>query len=99
MQDRVLFGLTVLLGIGLAVNALVHWIVVCRRLYRAGARFPTGLLPWRLSTEMTQYKDLCRARGDSLSHYYIILLGLWFSFALGVVLGFVWLTRFQRPPM
>jgi hypothetical protein len=97
MEDHVLLGLTRLLVAAFIVNVLVHWLVVCPRLYRAGSRFPTGFLPWRIFKEMAMYEDLCRARGDSLTSFYLIYLGLWFTFLLGVVVGFVWLARSQQP--
>ena len=97
MEDRVFYGLIAMFGILAALNALVFWAVVCRKLYRAGLRFPTGLLPWRYFKEMATYKDICRSHGESLSHYYVIVLGVLFNFGLGVVLVMMWLYRWQNP--
>src|ERR1700693_4381079 len=96
MQDRVFVGLTVMFGIATALNALVFWLIVCRKLYRAGSRFPTGLLPWRYFQDMARYKDICRSQSDSLSHYYIIMLAVWFNVALAAVLAMGWLYRLQN---
>ena len=96
MEERVLTGLTILFGASAGASLLVHWLVVCRALYRDGARLPTGLLPWRWFHEMTRYKDLLRSRSESLSRYYIIVMNVWFAVVLGLVLGLVWLWR--SPP-
>src|SRR5438309_3797149 len=97
MQDRVFEGMIVIFGTVTVLNALAYWFVVCRKLYRAGARFPTGLLPWRYFQDMAMYKDICRSQSDSLSHYYIMILTVWFNFALGVVLAMMWLYGLENP--
>jgi len=97
MQDRILIGLTIM-AVGSAIaNVLVHWILVCPTLYKEGARLPTGLLLWRMHRELSRYREKLRARSDSLSPYYIILLSRWFNLLLAVVVGFMWLSRFQNP--
>ena len=88
-QNRDLLGLIILLGVSLSANILLHWTVVCPRLYRKGARFPTGLLFWRVFPEMRRYRDLTSAAGRPLTFYYtgFILLLL----ALGLAARILWL--------
>lgn len=79
-------------------NILLHWIIVCPTLYRDGARFPTGWLPWRIFRELDRYRDILRAQSESLSRYYILLLMRWFNALLAVALGFWWLWMHYSPP-
>ena len=97
MHDRVLTGLTVLFVATFILNLLVHWLIVCRALYKDGAHWPTGALPWRMHHELSRYRESQRAHSDSLSGYYIILLGRWFSLILGLMVGFMWLSRMENP--
>jgi hypothetical protein len=98
MQNHILIGLTVML-IGSTISTfLVHWLIVCPLLYKDGSPFPTGLLPWRMFRELNRYRDVLRARSESLSPYYIILLLRWFNLLLAVVVGLMWLTRYNSPP-
>jgi hypothetical protein len=97
MPDRLLHGLTVVFVGSFIANLLVHWIMVGRALHKAGAHWPTGLLPWRMHRELNRYREVLRAHGDSLSQYYIIVLGQWFSLILGLVVGFMWLWQMENP--
>ena len=97
MQDRILIGLTIMAVGSSIANILVHWFLVCPSLYKEGARPPTGLFLWRMPRELRRYREILRARSDSLSPYYIILLSRWFSVILAVVVGFLWLSRSQNP--
>lgn len=92
-----LLGLIVLLAASVSANILLHWIVICGRLYRHGARFPTGLLFWRVFAELRRYRDLARAGGKSLTFYYFGFVMAWFNLLLAVatVLRMLW---FQSHP-
>jgi hypothetical protein len=98
MRNHVLNGLAILLISATITNILLHWIIVCPTLYREGAQFPTGWLPWRIFRELDRYRDNLRARSESLSRYYILLLLRWFNALLAVVLGFWWLWMHYSPP-
>ena len=97
MPDRILIGLTIMAIGSIIANIFVHWLLVCPSLYKEGARAPTGFLLWRMPRELRRYRDILRARSDSLSPYYIILLSRWFSIVLAIVVGFLWLSRMQNP--
>jgi hypothetical protein len=92
-QNRDLLGLIILLGVSLSANILLHWTVVCPRLYRKGARFPTGLLFWRVFPEMRRYRDLTSAAGRPLTFYYTGFILTWFTLllALGLAARILWL--------
>jgi hypothetical protein len=81
-ENRDLIGLMILLGLSLLVNIGIHWVVVCRRLYRHGARFPTGLLFWRVFQELRLYRDLVTAKGRPLTYYYFDFILSWFNLLL-----------------
>jgi hypothetical protein len=82
MHDRQLWGLVVLLGMLVAANILIHWLIVCRALYKHGSRFPTGFLFWRVFKEMRAYRELCKARGRPLTTYYVAFILAWFNLLL-----------------
>ena len=86
-QNRDLLGLMILLGVSLGVNISLHWFVVCRRLYRHGARFPTGLLFWRMFPELRRYRDLTCAKAESLTYYYTGFILTWFTLLLALALA------------
>jgi len=71
---------------------IIHWFVICRILYRHGARFPTGLVFWRAFHELRLYKDIRCAEGRSLGTYFVAFILLWFNLLLlfGIVLRLVW---------
>jgi hypothetical protein len=92
-QNRDLLALMILLGMSLVANILLHWIVVCRRLYRHGARLPTGLLFWRVFPELRKYRDLTCAAAKPLTFYYTGFILTWFTLllALAVAGRILWL--------
>jgi hypothetical protein len=92
-QNRDLLALMILLGVSLVANILLHWMVVCRRLYRHGARLPTGLLFWRVFPELRKYRDLTCAKAKPLTFYYTGFILTWFTLllALGVAVRILWL--------
>lgn len=71
---------------------VIHWFIVCRALYKDGARFPTGFAIWRTFRELRAYKDMCSARGEPLNVYYIAFILAWFNILLlfGVLLRILW---------
>ena len=86
-QNHDLLGMIILLGASLSANVLLHWIVVCPRLYRKGARFPTGLLFWRVFPEMRRYRELTSAAGKPLTCYYTGFILTWFTLLLAFALA------------
>jgi hypothetical protein len=92
MDERVLHGLTILFYATAPLIPLIYWLIICRRLYRHGARFPTGLIPWRFFGDLIRYRESCQALGDSLSGYYVYWLLFVFDVVLGIgiILGHLW---------
>jgi hypothetical protein len=86
-QNRDLLGLMILLGVSLVANMLLHWMVVCRRLYRHGARLPTGLLFWRVFPELRKYRDLTCAAAKPLTFYYTGFILTWFTLLLALAVA------------
>jgi hypothetical protein len=86
-ENRDLLGLMILLAACLVGNLLVHWTVVNPRLYRHGARLPTGLLFWRVFQELRDYRNLTAAKGRPQTFYYFGLILSWFSLLLAFALA------------
>jgi len=86
-QNRDLLGLTILLVVSLGANISLHWFVICRRLYRHGARFPTGLLFWRVFPELRKYRELTCASAKPLTYYYTGFILTWFTLLLALALA------------
>lgn len=97
MEPRVFTGLLMIWVGTTLLSVVVHFAVVCRRLYRAGARPPVGLLPWRWLHDMHRYKEILRANSDSLSPYYIFILLALFNVVLGATLLVLHLQRLSNP--
>jgi hypothetical protein len=97
-QNRDILGLIILLGASLSASILLHWIVICPRLYRKGGRFPTGLLFWRVFAELRQYRDLTKAAGKPVTFYYANFILTWFTLLLAFSLAsrILWL-QFHVP--
>jgi hypothetical protein len=97
-DNRELLALVVLLGVSLVAGVLMHWIVICPTLYRRGARFPTGLLFWRVFGELRRYKEITTAVARPLTAYYLSFILAWFNLllALGTALRLVWAQ--SHPP-
>ena len=96
-ENREILALIVLLGITLLSSILLHWTVICTCLYRHGARFPTGLLFWRVFRELRRYRNLTSRVGKPLSLYYFAFILAWFNLllALAIALRILW---FQSHP-
>jgi hypothetical protein len=92
-DDKDLLSLFVLLGVSVITSILLHWVIICGRLYRRGARFPTGLLFWRVFRELRQYRDLTCAAAKPLTFYYFGFIFAWFNLllALAIALRIFWL--------
>ena len=86
-ENRDVIGLIILLGMTILADVLVHWLAICPRLYRHGARFPTGFLFWRVFRELRTYRDLTCARGRSLTFYYFGFILSWFGLLLAFALA------------
>lgn len=70
-----------------AVTLLLYWFVVCVTLYWHGARFPTGLMPWRYFRDLRDYREIRAAKGHAPTLYYIMLILTWTTLALLLVLA------------
>jgi hypothetical protein len=84
---EILEGLKWLLLAVTILNLLLYWGVVCVKLYRGGAKFPTGLLPWRYFHDLHGYRQVLSAEGKTTNSYYLLLLMAWFMLLLGLVVG------------
>ncbi|MGO9246788.1 MAG: hypothetical protein ACLPT4_11235 [Verrucomicrobiia bacterium] len=87
------YGLILVLGVTFVSNVLMHWIAICPSLYRRGARFPTGLLFWRVFAELRRYKEVTTAAAGSLTVYYLDFILTWFNLllAFATALRLLWL--------
>jgi hypothetical protein len=65
----------------------LYWFVVCVKLYRNGASFPTGLAFWRYFSDLRAYKEIVMAEGRTPTLYYTIIFFSWASVLLACVLG------------
>jgi hypothetical protein len=92
-ENHELLGLLVLLGVSVIASIFVHWIGICGRLYRHGARFPTGLLAWRVFPELRRYRDLTSGMGKPLTLYYFGFILAWFNLllAFAIAVRMLWL--------
>ena len=97
-HNQELLALVILLAVSVVASVLLHWIVICPALYRRGARFPTGLLFWRVFNELRRYKEIKTAVGNSLTPYYFSFILAWFNMllALGTALRVLWTE--SHPP-
>ena len=97
-ENKEILGLFVLLGITVLSNILMHWLVICTRLYRNGARLPTGLFFWRMFRELRKYKNVTSRVGKPLSLYYFAFILTWFNLllAFAIALRMLW---FQSHPI
>ena len=66
---------------------ILHWIFICPRLYRHGARLPTGLLFWRVFSELRSYKNLTAAKGRPVTLYHLGFILSWFNLLLAIALA------------
>ena len=92
-DNKDIYGLILVLGVTFVTNVLLHWIAICPCLYRRGARFPTGLLFWRVFAELRRYKEVITAVAKPLTLYYLDFILTWFNLllAFGTALRLVWL--------
>ena len=97
-HNQELLALVILLGVSVVASVLMHWILICPALYRRGARFPTGVLFWRVFNELRRYKEIRTAVGSSLTPYYFSFILAWFNLllALGTALRVLWAQ--SHPP-
>ncbi len=91
-HNRDVCGLIWILGVTLVTNILWHWILICPPLYRRGARFPTGLLFWRVFAELRRYKEIMTAAARPITPYYFDFILTWFNLllAFGTALRLLW---------
>lgn len=91
-DNRDILGLFIILGVTIVANILMYWFAICPSLYRRGARFPTGLLFWRVFAELRRYKEITTAAAQPLTAYYLTFILAWFNLllALGTALRMLW---------
>jgi len=91
-DNRDVLGLIWVLGVTFAANVLWHWILICPALYRRGARFPTGLLFWRVFAELRRYKEIMTAAAMPITPYYFDFILTWFNLllAFGTAVRLLW---------
>ena len=88
MNDRwIIMGLAVAAAGLAAITLLLYWFVICITLYWHGARFPTGLMPWRYFRDLRDYREIRAAQGRSVTLYYMMLFLTWTTFAVVLMLG------------
>ena len=64
-DNKDVYGFVLVLGVTFVANVLWHWIFICPSLYRRGARFPTGLLFWRVFAEFAPVQGDHDGRRDA----------------------------------
>jgi hypothetical protein len=91
-ENQDVFGLVLILAVSLVANILWHWILICPALYRRGARFPTGLLFWRVFAELRRYKEIMTAAARPITPYYLDFILTWFNLllAFGTAVRLLW---------
>jgi hypothetical protein len=91
-DNRDVYGLIWVLGVTFVANVLWHWILICPALYRRGARFPTGLLFWRVFAELRRYKEIMTAAAMPITAYYLDFILTWFNLllAFGTAVRMLW---------
>ncbi len=99
MRDTTLVALTVIFVVLAIANLGAHWFIVCALVKKEGQRRPADVQWWRFMRELNEYREILRARSDSLSPYYILLLMRLFNAALGVIILLRWLWLFNNPPV
>lgn len=82
-----------------AVVTLFLYIVVIVKLYRSGARLPTGLLPWRYFRDLHGYRQVLAQEGKSTNSYYMILFISLFTLGLAIVVGIYLLAVAEQSPL
>jgi hypothetical protein len=97
-DNRDFYGLILILGVTFVLNVLLHWIFICPCLYRRGARFPTGLLFWRVFAELRRYKEIKTADARELTFYFLDFILTWFNLllAFATAVRLLWLQ--SHPP-
>lgn len=85
LESRSLLALTIILALTIGASMYMHWFVVCRELYKHGARFPTGFLLWRQWRELRAFKDALAADARPLTIYYLNCILLIFNLVTLVV--------------
>jgi hypothetical protein len=97
-QSSLFIPLAMLLAAGLAINLLLYWLVVCRVLYKFGARFPTGVAFWRIPNELKAFRDICSTHGRSLGTYVAFIILFWFNSIMTVIVLLRVLWERTQPP-
>jgi len=82
-----IWGLSVTAAGLAALTLFLYWFVVCAVLYWHGARFPTGLMPWRYFRDLQDYKEIIAGKGKTSTLYYLMLFLTWTTVAVLLVLA------------
>lgn len=95
-----IWGLGAAAAVLAALTLLLYWFVVCVVLYLHGARFPTGLIPWRYFRDLLDYKEIVAAKGRTPTLYYVMLFLTWATIFLLLVLAVaIWDYRETTRPL
>ncbi len=97
-DNKDIYGLILVLGVTFVTNVLWHWIFICPSLYRRGARFPTGLLFWRVFAELRRYKEIMTAAAMPITAYYFDFIFTWFNLLLAFATALRLLWAQSHPP-
>ena len=73
-----------------AVVLLLYWFIICVKLYRRGAGFPTGLIFWRFFDDLRAYKEIILSEGGTPTIYYTIIFFSWATVLLAGALGVIY---------
>jgi len=97
-DNPVLEALKILLTTSVAANVLIYFLVIVPKLYKAGGRFPVGLLPWRYFHDLRAYRLVLAALGKSSNGYFLILFLTWFNVMLAIAFGLVYWSSLGEDP-
>jgi hypothetical protein len=99
MRDTTLVALSIIFIVLAIVNLAAHSFLVCALVRKEGPRRVPAIPWWQFMRQLNEYREILRARSDSLSPYYILLLMRLFNVALGVIILLRWLWLFNNPPV
>jgi len=87
MNDQwIIQALSVVVAAFGGTTLLLYWFVVCPKLYRHGATFPTGLAFWRYFGDLHDYKEIVAAEAHKPTLYFVIIFLTWATFFVSCAL-------------
>lgn len=99
MENIPVSSLVFVFALSVTLTLLLYWLVVCRELYKAGAKFPTGLKLWQMFRDLRIYREVAAPHHPTAPVHFIFLILVWFDVAM---LAFVTITAFfqyTHPPL